>query len=257
MRFIENAPGVHRDGTQQQDLVDCIDFTIHVDDESVSSDSSGSSMPALIDRYHSESSSDDDSSSDSSFIRTVNAADVYTAAVAATTHLFTAQDLLRVDPDDEDFLSDFTELSPDRAMIDQLIMTLGQRSTNIVLNSPDSFFHDDSFIESNRQMNLLIRMVGTTSHRTDQLSIESPDTDVSSDANEVGGTDSDGFHLPPLELIRISRDTTFIDTIDDEMRRMSLLHNLSMTMCAESSPANYVIDTTTRGAHTLKFVEYL
>lgn len=33
--------------------------------------------------------------------------------------------------------------------------------------------------------------------------------------------------------------------------------NLSMTMCAESSPANYVIDTTTRGAHTLKFVEYL
>ena len=74
-------------------------------------------------------------------------------------NLFPAQDILRVDPDDEIFLSDFMELFPDRAMIDQLILTLGQRSATLVSRSPDTFHQDDEFIESHRRMNLLLRLV--------------------------------------------------------------------------------------------------
>ena len=192
------------------------------DDDSSSTDSS---MPELG-GYHSDSSYEDDSDSDSSFIHAVNDADARTDA--NITCMFPAQDTLHVDPDDEDFLSSFIELSPNRAMIDQLIVTMGQRSTDIVLNSPNDFFQNEDFVESNRRMNLLIQMVAITSLRQDQMPIDSPadHDDVSTDEDEFGGTDSDGFHLPPLEMTRISgNDTNFLDSAQDEMRRLSLLHS--------------------------------
>lgn len=69
MRLMETTPGmdatgVHNDVFQQQDLFSRPGFQARADDDSHSSDSTGS-MPVLVDRYHSDSSSDDDHSSTS------------------------------------------------------------------------------------------------------------------------------------------------------------------------------------------------
>ena len=117
-------------------------------------------------------------------------------------------------PADEDFLSEFTELSLNRAMIDQVIMTLGQRSTGMVLYAPDSFFRNDNFVESNRRMNLLIQLVALN---------------ATPDANEVDDSDDDDSHLPHLELTQILRDVSFVDVINDESGHvLSFLRNSSV-----------------------------